>query len=415
MQTNLADWIKETPEGEEADAILRKCVHCGFCLATCPTYQLTGDELDSPRGRIYLMKQVLEGAAVTEKTQHHLDRCLTCRSCETTCPSGVQYGRLADIGRHVVEQKVGRGMGAALQRSLLKNALPSSTLFPAGLALGRTLKSFLPVSLAAKVMDKRDPGPRPAPRHDRHVLMLEGCVQPAMAPSINAATARLLDRLGISVVAATEAGCCGALAHHLNDHSASHDAIRRNIDAWWPHIESGAEAIVVTASGCGTMVADYGHVLRGDAAYASKAKRVSELFCDVSTIIARERPSLVAQVAPSASPTVRIAFHAPCSLQHGLKLRGVVEELLVAAGFELTAVPDGHLCCGSAGTYSILQPDLSGQLLRNKVVALESGKPEGVATANIGCLAHLESGLATSSKAPIRHWVEWLEERLQKT
>ncbi len=415
MQTNLADWIKATPEGEEADAILRKCVHCGFCLATCPTYQLTGDELDSPRGRIYLMKQVLEGAAVTEKTQHHLDRCLTCRSCESTCPSGVQYGRLADIGRHVVEQKVGRAWGATLQRGLLKHALPNAAVFSAGMAVGRAVKPFLPAALAAKVLDKRDPGPRPAPRHDRHVLLLEGCVQPAMAPSINAATVRLLDRLGIAVVGAAEAGCCGALAHHLNDPAVSHAAIKRNIDAWWPHIEAGAEAVVVTASGCGTMVADYGHMLRHDAAYAAKAQRVSELFCDVSTMFAREQAVLAALLRDATMSAKKIAFHAPCSLQHGLKIRGVVENLLTAAGYTLTPVPDGHLCCGSAGTYSILQPELSKRLLKDKVAALESGGPEGVATANIGCLAHIDGGLAASSKIPIRHWVEWLEERIAKS
>jgi glycolate oxidase iron-sulfur subunit len=412
MQTNLADWIKDTPDGQEADAILRKCVHCGFCLATCPTYQLTGDELDSPRGRIYLMKQVLEGADVTERTQYHLDRCLTCRSCESTCPSGVQYGRLADIGREVVEKKVGRGIGATIQRSVLKNALPNAALFSTGLAVGRAMKSFMPAKLAAKLMDRRDPGVRPAPRHNRHVLMLEGCVQPAMAPSINAATARVLDRIGISVVSAQEAGCCGALAHHLSDHAASHAAIKKNIDAWWPHIEAGAEAIVVTASGCGTMVADYGHVLRNDAAYVAKAKRVSELFCDVSTMVLREQAALNVLLTNSAAPKTKIAFHSPCSLQHGLKIRGVVEDLLRAAGYELTAVPDGHLCCGSAGTYSVLQPELSGRLLQNKVAALESGKPEIVATANIGCLAHIEGGLKVSSRIPIRHWIELIDPRL---
>ncbi|MBL8521538.1 MAG: glycolate oxidase subunit GlcF [Betaproteobacteria bacterium] len=414
MQTNLADWIKDTPDGQEADAILRKCVHCGFCLATCPTYQLTGDELDSPRGRIYLMKQVLEGAAVTEKTQFHLDRCLTCRACESTCPSGVQYGRLADIGRSVVETKVGRGLGASLQRGLLKRTLSSPTLFSAGLTVGRAFRPLLPAALKAKIPAERAAGTQPSLRHARHVLMLEGCVQPAMAPSINAAIARVLDRLGVSVVTSLEAGCCGALAHHLNDHAASHAAIRKNIDAWWPHIDAGAEAIVVTASGCGTMVADYGHVLRNDVAYAEKAKRVSELFCDASTAVAREREALHRLLATAPTGGKRIAFHSPCSLQHGLKIRGVVEELLTAAGFDLTPVPDGHLCCGSAGTYSILQPELSGQLLKNKVAALESGQPEGVATANIGCLAHIEGGLNASSKVPIRHWVEWLDERLNR-
>ena len=416
MQTNLADWIKDTPAGREADSILRKCVHCGFCLATCPTYNLLGDELDSPRGRIYLMKQMLEGEPVTAKTQLHLDRCLTCRSCETTCPSGVQYGRLVDIGRELVEKKVGRSMGQSIKRSAMKTLLPQTALFSVGLAVGRAMKTFLPLllptSLAKKIPAKRDAGSRPALRHARNMLLLEGCVQPAMAPSINSATARVFDRLGISLISAAQAGCCGAIPHHLNDIKASHVFIKRNIDAWWPHIEAGAEAIVVTASGCGTMVEEYGHILRNDDAYAGKAQRVSALFRDVSQVIAAEHAALSTLLAAGPRAPERIAFHSPCSLQHGLKITGVVEGLLRDAGFDLTAVPDGHLCCGSAGTYSMLQPELSQQLLANKVIALESGAPQRVATANIGCLAHIESGLNGSSKVPIRHWVELIDERL---
>ncbi len=412
MQTNLADWIRNTPEGEEADSILRKCVHCGFCLATCPTYNLLGDELDSPRGRIYLMKQMLEGEPVTVKTQLHLDRCLTCRSCESTCPSGVQYGRLIDIGRELVEQKVGRGVGEGLKRRLLKNLLPQTALFSVGLTVGRAFKGMLPAALAKKIPAYRDPGVRPAPHHARSMLVLEGCVQPAMAPSINAATARVLDRLGISLIAAPDAGCCGAIQHHLNDSHQSHAAIKRNIDAWWPYIEAGAEAIVVTASGCGTMVAEYGHMLRNDAAYAQKAQRTSALFRDVSQVIAAESDALARLLSAKPQAKLKVAFHAPCSLQHGLKIRGVVESLLRDAGCELTMVPDGHLCCGSAGTYSILQSALSQQLLANKVTALESGTPQMVATANIGCLAHIEGGLNASSKTPIRHWIELIDERL---
>ena len=412
MQTNLADWIKDTPEGLEANSILRKCVHCGFCLATCPTYNLLGDELDSPRGRIYLMKQMLEGEAVTEKTQLHLDRCLTCRACETTCPSGVEYGRLVDIGRELVEKKVGRGFAESVKRSVLKNVLPRTALFSAGLAVGRAMKAFLPKTLADKIPAKRDAGVRPEPRHARNMLVLEGCVQPAMAPSINAATARVLDKLGISLIAAPLAGCCGAIAHHLNDPHQSHADIKRNIDAWWPYVESGAEAIVVTASGCGTMVAEYGYLLRNDAAYAEKARKVSALFRDVSQVVAAEGAALSTLLAVAESAITRVAFHSPCSLQHGLKIRGVVEELLRDAGCELTAVPDGHLCCGSAGTYSLLQRELSQQLLADKVKALESGAPQQVATANIGCLAHLEGGLNASSKTPIRHWIELIDEKL---
>ena len=420
MQTNLADWIKDTPEGIEADAILRKCVHCGFCLATCPTYQLTGDELDSPRGRIYLMKEMLEGNDVTAKTQFHLDRCLTCRACETTCPSGVQYGRLVDIGREVVEKKVPRGFVDKLARSVLKNTLPRTALFTFGLGLGRAVKSLLPDGIAKYVTSKRDEGSWPAPRHARRMLVLDGCVQPAMAPSINHATARVLDKLGISLVRLANAGCCGAIPYHLNDAHEAHAYVKRNIDAWWPAIEAGAEAIVVTASGCGTMVAEYGHLLRNDAAYAEKATRVSELFRDVSQVIEQESATLTAKLKEKVESfpvdaevtKQKLAFHAPCSLQHGLKIRGVVEGLLRDAGFELTNVPDGHLCCGSAGTYSLLQSELSQQLLINKVNALESGAPDVVATANIGCMAHIESGLHASSKTPILHWVELIDRRL---
>ncbi len=420
MQTNLAPEIAATPEGIEAERILRKCVHCGFCLATCPTYNLLGDELDSPRGRIYLMKEMLEGAAVTVETQLHLDRCLSCRACESTCPSGVQYGRLIDIGREMAEQRVERTVIDKLKRSVLKKVLPQTALFGAGLAVGRLVKPLLPASLAKKITSKRDAGVWPITTHTRQMLVLEGCVQPAMAPSINAAAARVLNRLGISLIKASSAGCCGAIPHHLNDPHESHVMIKRNIDAWWPHIERGIEAIVVTASGCGTMVAEYGYTLRNDAVYAEKAARVSALFRDVSQVIAAEKEALSEQLGKQFAkpliadqkPKQKLAFHSPCSLQHGLKIKGVVEDLLRDAGYELTAVPDGHLCCGSAGTYSILQPELSQQLLANKVSALESGAPEIVATANIGCLAHIESGLNGSSKTPILHWIELLDQRL---
>ena len=414
MQTNLADFIKDTPEGQEADSILRKCVHCGFCLATCPTYNLLGDELDSPRGRIYLMKEMLEGAPVTAKTQLHLDRCLTCRACESTCPSGVQYGRLVDIGREIVESKVQRSAIDRLKRSVLKAVLPQTGLFKIGLAMGRAVKPLLPAALAKKIPATRASGAWPAPRHARKMLVLDGCVQPAMAPSINAATARVLDALGISLITAPKVGCCGAIPHHLNDPHQAHAFVKRNIDAWWPVIEQGAEAIVVTASGCGTMVAEYGHMLRNDAAYAIKAARVSALFRDVSQVIAQEKNMLAKKLVGGAGVKQKLAFHSPCSLQHGLQIKGVVEDLLRAAGYELTMVPDGHLCCGSAGTYSLLQSELSQQLLANKVTALESGAPQVVATANIGCLAHIEGGLNASSQTPIRHWIELIDAQLQQ-
>jgi glycolate oxidase iron-sulfur subunit len=407
MQTQLADWIKDTAQGVEADAILRKCVHCGFCLATCPTYNLLGDELDSPRGRIYLMKQMLEGAPVTRRTQLHLDRCVTCRACETTCPSGVEYGRLVDIGRDLVEKKVPRSPWDRLRRWILKSTLPHRAFFGPALALGRVMGPILPRALARKIPERRDEGAWPAARHARRMLVLGGCVQPSMAPAINAATARVLDRIGISLVEALAAGCCGAVTFHLNYQDESLAYVKANIDAWWPEVEKGAEAVVITASGCGTMVKEYAHLLQHDPDYAAKAKRITEMTRDISEVIIAQVDSIVPKL-DAAKAAGKIAFHSPCSLQHGQKINGVVEEILRAAGFTLTAVPDAHLCCGSAGTYSILEPGLSRQLLRNKVRALESGAPETIATANIGCLAHIESG----SARPVRHWIELLDQRM---
>ena len=414
MKTNLAEFIRNTPEGREADSILRACVHCGFCTATCPTYQLLGDELDSPRGRIYLIKELLEGYTVTAKTQLHLDRCLTCRACETTCPSGVQYGRLVDIGRNIVEKRVGRPFIESLKRAALRAVIPNPALFGPLFRIGQVLRPLLPGALKRKVPKAAARNTVwPEPRHARRMLVLDGCVQPSLAPDINPATARVLDRLGISLVKAEAAGCCGAVIFHLNRQEDALDYVRENIDAWWPHIEAGAEAVVMTASGCGTMVKEYGHLLARDPAYAEKAKRISDLTKDISEIIAGEKDKLEevlkSRLAPHASRLTRIAFHSPCSLQHGLQIRGKVEALLTAAGFELTSVPDSHLCCGSAGTYSILQPELSQKLLENKVNALESEKPALLATANIGCLTHIQSGTAL----PVRHWIELLDE-LQK-
>jgi glycolate oxidase iron-sulfur subunit len=407
MQTRLADWIKDTPQGVEADAILRKCVHCGFCLATCPTYNLLGDELDSPRGRIYLMKQMLEGAPVTQRTQLHLDRCVTCRACETTCPSGVEYGRLVDIGRNLVEQKVPRTAWDRMRRWLLKSTLPSRGLFGAALFVGRIFKPVLPDSISRKIPERREAGVTPPARHARRMLVLGGCVQPSMAPSINAAAARVLDRIGISLVDAPQARCCGAVTFHLNYQDEALAYVKANIDAWWPHVEAGAEAIVVTASGCGTMVKDYGHLLQHDKDYAAKAARISSLAKDISEVVAGERATLAGRF-PGVPVAHNVAFHSPCSLQHGLKITGSVESILRDAGYLLTPVPDAHLCCGSAGTYSILQPGISRRLLQDKVQALESGFPETIATANIGCLAHIESG----TDVPVRHWIELVDERM---
>jgi glycolate oxidase iron-sulfur subunit len=407
MQTALADFIRDTPDGREADAILRSCVHCGFCTATCPTYQLLGDELDGPRGRIYLIKEVLEGAVPTEKTQLHLDRCLTCLSCETTCPSGVKYGRLVDIGRRIVDRKVGRSAIEQAKRWGIRAGLMSAPLFGTALATGRLLKRFLPGELAARIPDRPASGAWPQSRHPRRMLALSSCVQGSIAPSIDAAMARVLDRIGISLISVPGGGCCGAMPHHLGEEEIALVAIKRNIDAWWPEIRDGAESIVVTASGCGVMVRDYGHLLRNDPSYSAKAARISEQARDPVEIIAAEWSQIAPQIAMDMG-SKKIAFHSPCSLQHGLKLKGNVEEIVHALGHELTPVRDAHLCCGAAGTYAILQPVISGALRSRKLAALEDGDPEIIATANIGCLVHL----AERSKLPVRHWIELLDERM---
>lgn len=409
MQTQLADFIRDTPEGREADEILRKCVHCGFCTATCPTYQLLGDELDGPRGRIYLIKQLLEGQPVTEKTRLHLDRCLTCRACETTCPSGVHYSRLADIGRHLVEQRVPRRGADRAARWVLRELVPRAAVFGAALKAGRSVRAMLPATLRDKVPMVRAPGPWPRPRHARRMYALAGCAQPAMAPSINAATARVLDSLGISLLEAPSAGCCGAVRFHLHDHDGARAEARRNIDAWWPAIEGGeVEGLVMTASGCGVQVKDYGHLLQHDPVYAAKAARIAALTRDVAEVVSAQEASLKALLRSKTGGETAVAWHAPCTLQHGLKIRGAVEQLLGAAGFRLTPVRDAHLCCGSAGTYSLLQPEIAQQLRENKLAALSEGGAPLILSANIGCITHLQAGTAT----PVRHWIEAIDARL---
>jgi glycolate oxidase iron-sulfur subunit len=404
MQTTLSNHARQLPRAEEAESILRSCVHCGFCNATCPTYQLLGDELDGPRGRIYLIKQVLEGKEVTEKTQLHLDRCLSCRNCETTCPSGVDYHNLLDIGRAVVDAAVPRSLGQRVLREGLRDVLPNAALFKSLTQLGNTFRPLLPDTLKSKLPARvTQAKARPAVHHARHMLMLEGCVQPGLSPNTNAAAARVLDRLGISIHPITQAGCCGAVDYHLNAQDAGLDRARRNIDAWWPSIESGAQAIVQTASGCGAFIKDYGHLLSGDPEYADKAKRVSALAKDLVEVL-RDEPLESLGIRSDQ----RLAFHCPCTLQHAQKLGGAVEGVLLRLGFNLTAVPDSHLCCGSAGTYSITQPVLSRQLRDNKMNALESGKPDVIATANIGCQTHLSG----TGRTPVRHWIELIEEAL---
>jgi glycolate oxidase iron-sulfur subunit len=409
MQTALTEAFLQSAAGKAADQVLRNCVHCGFCNATCPTYQLTGDELDGPRGRIYLIKQVLEGEAPSERTRIHLDRCLTCRACETTCPSGVEYHHLLETGRQVLEGMLPRPPLQSGVRWLLRKILTRPRLFDPLLKLGRWTSPLLPESLQQKIPHSQTCARFTSPNnHARTMLLLDGCVQPALAPQINTATRRVLDRLGINTVIAAGSGCCGAVSHHLDAPGEARDFMRRNIDAWWPVVEAGAEAIVVTASGCAPMVKDYGRLLADDTGYAGKAARISDLARDISEVIRSEQPLAGQSLAKGAQ---KIAFHSPCTLQHAQQLNGVVEELLVQAGYELLPVTDSHLCCGSAGTYTILQPQLAAQLRDNKLTTLQEHGPAMIATANIGCLTHM----ANHARVPVKHWIELIDALLPDT
>ena len=408
MQTHLSPEFEGTADGEEARAILRKCVHCGFCNATCPTYQLLGDELDGPRGRIYSIRQVLEGGAVTRSTQQHLDRCLTCLNCQTTCPSGVDYGHLVDIGRKIVDARVQRPAHQRAARWLLREGL-TSPLFAAALRVGRAIRALLPTLLRDKVpagSQQRAPE-APGGAQPRKVLMLRGCVQPSVMPNIDRAAARVLDRAGIQILHAG-AGCCGAVRTHLSDTDGGLRDMRRNIDAWFPLVAAGeVEAIVTSASACSLAIKEYGHALSKDAEYAEKAARVSALARDLSEYL----PDLVRVLKDSlrAGGFKKLAFHPPCTLQHGQRLRGGVETHLRALGFDVSvARSESHLCCGSAGTYSILQPELAAQLRDRKLGNLADLEPQTIVSANMGCIQHLQSG----TSIPVRHWIEVLEEVL---
>ena len=421
MQTQLAPQFANTPEGIEAAHILGKCVHCGFCTATCPTYQLLGDELDGPRGRIYLIKQMAEGQVPTEKTRQHLDRCLTCRNCESTCPSGVQYGNLVDIGRKWVEENTpARPLSERLTRWALKEGLTKPALFNSAMALGRLVRPLMPSSMQRKIPQVRnkalsnstDPYARPSTVHARKMLILEGCVQPGMLPNINSATARVLDALKIQLISVPNATCCGALRYHLNDQEGGLENAKQNIDAWWPLAESGVEAIIMTASGCGVMVKDYGHLFANDPAYASKAKKISELTKDISEILPSLQEELIQLIGADQKPGV--VYHPPCTLQHGQQIRGKVEDLLTSIGIGVRLCADSHICCGSAGTYSVTQPELSEQLRKNKLhhlnTACEESDAQLIVSGNIGCIAHLQQ-----DDTPVLHWIELVDQLLSKS
>lgn len=406
MKTDLSPEFVDNPAAQQAAALIRACVHCGFCTATCPTYQLLGDERDSPRGRIYLIQQMLEGQAVTRTTQQHLDRCLTCRSCETTCPSGVQYGHLLDIGRELVEQRVPRPAAERYRRALLNQVLPRPAVFGAALKLGRALRPWLPQRLQHKIPDPAPLREVKTSQHPRRVLLLDGCVQPALAPNINAAASRVLDALGIEAQRLPSAGCCGAVSHHLHYQQDGRAQMRRLIDACWPLIEAGVEAIMMSASGCGATLKDYGFLLRDDVAYADKARRFAALVRDPIELVAANLQLLRPRLRQA--PPMKVAFQSPCSLQHGQKLGGVVEALLRTLGVTLLPVADGHLCCGSAGTYSLLQPELAARLKAEKLAKLTAGTPALILSANIGCISHLQG----DSPVPVQHWLEFVADQI---
>ena len=426
MQIELTEKYRDTDLGHEAESLLRPCVICGQCEPVCPTFRLLNEGWDGPRGRIYLIKLMLEGKepdptslppALSFKTlegkslaanlQLHLDRCLSCRSCETSCPQGVRYGRLLDIGRELVEQEVPRPLKERLARLAVRAVVTHRTRFTALLRTGQALRRFLPAGLRARIPQRRPAGAWPDRAHARRMVVWQGCVQPALAPDINAAAARVLDRFGIRLIASSN-GCCGVLSHHMAATDESRASMRRNIDALWPHIEAGAEAIVLTASGCGMHFREYGQLLQDDPQYRDKAKRVSELVSDIAEIVAEEWKETPQQEPIAPQPPRRIAFQSSCSLQHGEKLNGVVEKLLKRAGFKLVPVTYPFMCCGAAGSYSILQRSLSESLRARKLETLMASRPTAIATANIGCLTHL----ASASPVPVSHWIELLDEIL---
>lgn len=406
MRAPIAPILESTEYAEEAAKIVRSCVHCGFCNATCPTYQLTGDELEGPRGRIYLIKALLEDGTASAATQTHLDQCLLCRNCETTCPSGVQYGRLAEIMRPEVNALTPWPWYQRLQRWLIATVVPYPRRLAPLVAMGRFVRPLLPRVLARKIPPRQTLPPAPVVAGDRRVLLLGGCAQPVLSPAIDAAARAVFARVGIELLA-LNTGCCGALPAHLGYAERAAEFARRNLDAWWPHIEAGAEAVIATSSGCGVQLKDYATLLRNDPAYAERARRVQDLVRDPVEILDP------AALAPLLRDEAResIAFQAPCTLQHGQRLAGRVEGLLTELGWTLAAVAEPHLCCGSAGSYSLLHPATSTALAQRKLDHLLAGAPARIVTANVGCQLHLGAHAAV----PVSHWLEVLAAALRPT
>ncbi len=399
MRSLLNDTLRDDPVATEAAAIVRSCVHCGFCNATCPTYQLTGDELDGPRGRIYLMKSWLEADAAGDTTQIHLDRCLGCRSCETTCPSGVRYGRLLDLVRPRVHAAAGLSVWQRMTRALLIAVIPYPRRWRAAVTLGRWLRPVLPRAVT-RLYSLSDPPPAfVASARARRVLLLGGCAQAVLNPTIDNAAARVFERLGITLERHPGVECCGALPYHLGDEPLAVRIAKANIDAWWPAIEAGAEAIMATSSGCGVQLRDYAQLLAGDAHYGPRAARVVALVRDPIELL--DSAQLRAHVHGRGQ---RVAVQTPCTLQHGQRLGGRIEPLLRELGWDVLPANEGHLCCGSAGSYSILQPVMAGELRTRKLGNLMANTPTEIVTANIGCQLHL----AARASVPVRHWLEVL-------
>lgn len=403
MEIHLDKKIADEAWAQEAQSIVRKCVHCGFCNATCPTYQLLGHESDGPRGRIYLITQLLKGHPADEATRAHLDRCLLCRACETTCPSGVPYARLLETGRHMLDQDMPRTGFDNLKRKLMTTLIPNRQLVDTGISLAKPIRRLLPADVSSQLPLPGKDLSRPEATHSRKMLLLEGCAQSSLTPETNAATARILNGFDIQVLPEARPGCCGAVRLHTSERAKGLEDIKKRIDAWWPMVEDGIEAIISTASGCGVTVKDYGELLKGDPAYEKKAREIAKLTVDISEVIGNE--SAKSPPAAELRQEIKVAFHSPCTLQHGQKITGKIEALLKEYGFNLLPVSDSHLCCGSAGTYSVLQPDLSEQLKADKLGNLQAHEPDVIVTANVGCQLHLRK----DSNVPVLHWTELLD------